>query len=154
MAGRKRTIDRKAQRADFDEDTEKAEEEEADDEEEEGDEDEEEGDEEADGEEPAEADADADDDSGGDDDDGDADDEDAPKKKKKKKKAVVAAPKKRATKKAVRQKAVWVVLDNSSKEVQRYPYVDKASAEKFVADKADDKKGYYIQMLKVPLDDK
>ncbi|HVK12563.1 MAG TPA: hypothetical protein VM597_27690 [Gemmataceae bacterium] len=156
MAGRRRTIDRKAQRTDYDEEgAPKAEDEEAEDEEEEEDEDEDEGEE---GEADADA-VDADDDSGDDDDDGgdDDDDEDAPKKKKKKvaKPKKAAAPKRaRATKKAVRQKAVWVVLDNSSKQVETFPYAEKAEAEKYVADRAEDKKGYYLQMMKVPLEDK
>ena len=155
MAGRRRTIDRKAQRTDFDEETpEKAEDEDAEDEEEE-DEDEEEG-EEAEGEAEAEV---AEDDDAGDDDDGgdDDDDEDAPKKKKKKvvKPKKAAAPKRaRATKKAVRQKAVWVVLDNASKKVEEFAYSEKSAAEKYVADRSEDKKGYYLQMVKVPLDDK
>ena len=159
MAGRRRTIDRKAQRTDFDEETPaKAEDDETEDDEEE-DEDDEEGDEaEGDG----EADAEAADDDGGDDDDDDGgdddDDEDAPKKKKKKKVVKpkkAAAPKRaRATKKAVRQKAVWVVLDNSSKQVETFAYAEKADAEKYVADRAEDKKGYYLQMMKVPLEDK
>ena len=148
MAGRKRTINRKEQRVDPEEETEKAEEEETDDEDEEGDEDEE-AEEGAEG----EAEAEADDDDGG---DGDDDDEDGPKKKKKKKVKVkkVAAPKKRATKKLPRQKAIWVVYDNSSKELDRFPYNEKAEAEKFLATKSVDKKGLYLQMIKVNLEEK
>jgi hypothetical protein len=152
MAGRKRTINRKEQRADYtEEETEKAEEEETEEEEEEG-EDEEEGEEEegeaeAAGEEAEEEDA------GGDDDD----DEDAPKKKKKKVKPKKApAPKRaRSTKKVVRQKAVWVIFDNSSKQIETFPFNQRNAAEKLLAEKAEDpKKGYYLQMIKVPLDEK
>ncbi len=92
-----------------------------------------------------------DDDDGGDDEDG------APKKKKPKAKKVVAAPKKKAAprKKAVkevRMKAVWVVLDNGSKKLKEFAYAHKADAEKFMAERAEEKKGtYYIQLVKEPL---
>ena len=88
---------------------------------------------------------------------GDEDDEEAPKKKKKKapKPKKAPAPKRtRAAKKAVRQKAIWVIYDNSSKEVETFPFSQKSAAEKFVAEKADDKKGYYLQMRKVPMEEK
>jgi hypothetical protein len=126
---------------------------------EEGDEDEEdeEGDEDgegAEGDTEAEGDADAggdDDDSGGDDDD----DDDAPKKKKAKKKAP-AKPKKATTKrvrapKEVRQKAVWVVFDNSSKEVGTFDYSKKHDAEKFLEKKIQEKEGkatFYMNLVK------
>jgi hypothetical protein len=155
MAGRRRTINRKEQRGDYEEEApEKAEAEETEEEEEEEEEDEEEGEEEAEGEaEAGEAEDEAEEDEGGDD-----DDEDAPKKKKKK----VAKPKKapapkraRSTKKVVRQKAVWVIYDNSSKQIETFPYNQRTAAEKFLAEKAEDtKKGYYLQMVKVPLDEK
>ena len=148
MAGRKRTINRKEQRADYEEETEKAEEEGLEEEEEEG-EDEEEGEEEE-----AEAEAEeADDDDGG----GDDDDEDAPKKKKKKPKPKKApAPKRaRSTKKVVRQKAVWVIFDNSSKQIETFPFNQRNAAEKLLVEKQEDpKKGYYLQMVKVPLEEK
>jgi hypothetical protein len=133
MAGRKRTINRKEQRGEYEEETEKAEEEETEDED--GDEDEEEGDEEAEGE---------------------ADDEDAPKKKKPKAKVKKApvAKRTRTTKKVVRQKAVWIVFDNSSKELERFAFSQKPAAEKFLAEKSEDKKGLYLQMIKVPLEEK
>ncbi len=144
MAGRKRTINRKEQRGDYEEETEKAEEEETEDEDEEG-EDEEEGDEESE----AEAEAEEEGDEEGDDDD------EAPKKKKKVKVKKPAAPKRaRSTKKVIRQKAMWIIYDNSSKELERFPYNDRSSAEKLLAEKAEDKKGYYLQMVKVPLDEK
>jgi cobalamin biosynthesis protein CobT len=151
MAGRRRTINRKEQRTDYEEEApEKAEEEEAEDEEEEG-EDEEEGEEEE-----AEAEA---EEEGGEEEEaaGDEDDEDAPKAKKKKPKPKKApAPKRaRSTKKVVRQKAVWVIYDNSSKQIETFPFNQRAAAEKLLAEKAEDpKKGYYLQMVKVPLEEK
>jgi hypothetical protein len=156
MAGRKRTINRKEQRGDFvEEETEKPEEEETEDEDEEGD-DEEGDDEEEAVEGEAEPEAEADDD--GDDDGGDDDDDDAPKKKKKKKvkpKKAPAPKRARAAKKAIRQKAVWVIYDNSSKQIETFPYSQRAAAEKLLAEKAEDsKKGYYLQKIKVPLDEK
>jgi len=90
----------------------------------------------------------------------DDDDEDAPKKKKKKKKVVkpkkVVAPKRsRSTKKVVRKKAVWVIFDNSSKQIETFPYSERTAAEKLLAEKAEDaKKGYYLQMIKVDLEEK
>jgi hypothetical protein len=146
MAGRKRTINRKEQRGEYEDETEKAEEEETEEEEEE--------EEDEEGEEEAEAEGEAEDE--GEEEAGDEDDEEAPKKKKKVAKVKkAAAPKRvRAAKKAVRQKAVWVIYDNSSKEVETFPFNQKGAAEKFLAEKADDKKGYYLQMRKVPLDEK
>ena len=91
------------------------------------------------------------------DDDDEGDDEDgAPKKKKPKAKKVVApkkkaAPRKKAVKE-VRMKAVWVVLDNGSKRLKEFAYAHKADAEKFMAERAEEKKGtYYIQLVKEPL---
>lgn len=92
----------------------------------------------------------ADDDDAGDDEDG------SPKKKKVK--AKVAAPKKKAAprKKAVKEvrtKAVWVVFDNGSKRLKEFAYPNKADAEKFMAERAEEKKGtYYIQLVKEPLE--
>ena len=92
------------------------------------------------------------DDEGGDDDD----DEDAPKKKKKvvKKKEVVkkAAPKRVRVPKEVRMKAIWVVLDNSSKRVGSFPFNQKKEAEQALAKKLEDKPGFYIQLIKEPLE--
>jgi hypothetical protein len=146
MAGRKRTINRKEQRADYEEETEKAEEEETEEEEEEGEDEDEEGEEE--GEAEAEE--------GEEEEGGDEDDEDAPKKKKKAKPKKAPAPKRtRSTKKVVRQKAVWVIFDNSSKQIETFPFNQRNAAEKLLAEKAEDtKKGYYLQMIKVPMDEK
>ena len=54
--------------------------------------------------------------------------------------------------KVQRMKAVWVVLDNSSKEVQTFPFSEKVEAEKLVVEKNTDKKGFYLQMKKVALE--
>ena len=55
----------------------------------------------------------------------------------------------------VRQKAVWVIYDNSSKQIETFPFNERAAAEKLLAEKAEDaKKGYYLQMVKVPLEEK
>lgn len=92
-----------------------------------------------------------------DDDDDGGDDEDGAPKKKKPKAKKVAAPKKKAAprKKAVkevRMKAVWVVLDNGSKRLKEFAYANKADAEKFMVERAEEKKGtYYIQLVKEPL---
>lgn len=89
------------------------------------------------------------------DDDG-GDDDEAPKKKKAKAKPK-AAPKKKAAprKKAVkevRMKAVWIVFDNASKRLKEFAYPNRADAEKFMAERAEEKKGtYYIQLIKEPL---
>lgn len=129
---RRRTIDRLGQRSEFDEEGEKRDDE---DETEDEEEDEEEKDAEAEADEEA------------------VDDEEevAPKPKKPKKKATT--PKRTRAAKVVRMKAVWVVFDNSSKQIETFPYNQKAEAERFLAEKNTDKKGYYLQMLKVKLDE-
>lgn len=103
-------------------------------------------------EEEEEAEEESGDDDGGDDEDG------APKKKKPKAKAKkAAAPKKKAAprKKAVkevRMKAVWIVFDNGSKRLKEFAYPNRADAEKFMAERSEEKKGtYYIQLVKEPL---
>src|SRR5262245_26161445 len=131
---RKRTIDRGGQRAEFDEDEEKVEEEEQD-EEEESDEDE---------------DAEAEDD----DEAGDDEEEEKPKPVKKPPKKKPAAPKRTRAAKVVRLRAIWVVFDNASKQIETFPYNQKSDAERFVVEKNTDKKGYYLQMVKVPLEEK
>ncbi len=95
-----------------------------------------------------------------DDDAGDDDDDDGPKKKKPKAKAKVkaatlpkkkAAPRKKAVKE-VRMKAVWVVFDNGSKRLKEFAYPNRADAEKFIVERAEEKKGtYFIQLVKEPL---
>lgn len=138
---------------------EKGEEEEVDDED--ADEDDEDEDGEEDGDEAA-ADPDAEGAAAPDDDEDDEDDEDEDgvKKKKKKKKVVkakkVAAPKKKRTKavKIVRQRATWVVFDNSSKRVGAFPYAQKAEAEALMAAKIEEKKTtFFIQLIKEPIEE-
>jgi len=93
-----------------------------------------------------------------DDDDGD-DDDDGPKKKKKKKVVKVkkaAAPKKKRVKavKIVRQRATWVVFDNSSKRVGAFPYSQKAEAEALMAAKIEEKKTtFFLQLIKEPIEE-
>lgn len=91
-------------------------------------------------------------------------DEEAPKKKAKKAKAPKKAPaaKKPATKrtraaKEVRRQAVWVVYDNSQKEVQVFPFNQKAEAEELLARKIQEKEGkatFYLNLVKKPLEEK
>jgi hypothetical protein len=82
---------------------------------------------------------------------GDDDGEAKPKPKPKKKKAP-AKPRTRAVK-VVRLRALWAVLDNSSKRVETFPYSKRAEAEAYVAEKTGDKKSYYIQLVKEPWED-
>jgi hypothetical protein len=132
---RKRTMNRKELRTDYDEAEAKPEDEEAEEAEEE----------EEEAEEEEEPDAEVDEDAG--------DEEEAPKPKKPKKKA--AAPKRTRTPKVVAMKAVWVVFDNSSKQIETFPYNEHTEALAFVEQKNTDKKGaVYLQMVKVPLEEK
>src|SRR5262249_36136157 len=123
---RKRTLNRKDYIGDFEEEETKKESEEAEDEDdaEEKDEDEE-----------AEGDAEPDDEGG--------DDEEAPKKpaKKppKKKKAATTTKRTRAPK-IVRMKAVWIVYDNASKQIETFPFNQRAEADAFLEQKNTDKK--------------
>jgi hypothetical protein len=109
-------------------------------------------------EEEAEEEADAEPDAEGDSDDGDGE---SPKKKKPaKKKAAKKAPaaKKPATKrsraaKEVRRRAVWVVYDNASKEIETFPFNQKAEAEALLAKKIEEKKGtFYLNLVKEPIE--
>jgi hypothetical protein len=91
-------------------------------------------------------------------DEGEGDDEDGGKKKKKKAVKKKAAPKvkKPATKrvraqKEIRQRAFWVVFDNSSKEVGSFPFNEKKEAEKLLEKKVIEKEGkstFYINLVK------
>jgi hypothetical protein len=86
------------------------------------------------------------------------DDEEGGKKKKapKKKAAKKPAAKKPATKrsraaKEVRRRAVWVVFDNASKEVDEFPFNQKADAEALLARKIQEKEGkatFYLNLVK------
>jgi hypothetical protein len=88
------------------------------------------------------------------------DEEAKPKKKKAaaKKKAPAAkkpAAKRTRTAKEVRMKATWVVFDNGSKVVDKFPFKDKAEAEALLAKKIAEKEGkavFYINLVKEPLE--
>lgn len=136
---RKRTLNRMEFRGDFDgEETEAAKGEEEETEEEDEAEDEEEGD--------AEVDAEADEEP--------SDEEEAPKPVKKPKKKAPAAPKRTRAPKVVRMKAVWIVFDNSSKQIETFPFNQRKEAEALMEEKNTDKKGFYVQLIKVPFDEK
>ncbi|MFO0937246.1 MAG: hypothetical protein U0798_12110 [Gemmataceae bacterium] len=49
-------------------------------------------------------------------------------------------------------KAVWVVLHNLSKRVGTFPFNQKKEAEQALAKKLEDKPGFYIQLVKEPLE--
>jgi len=99
-----------------------------------------------------EADADADAEAEGDDEEG------GKKKKPAKKKAAAKKPaaKKPAAKrsraaKEVRRRAVWVVYDNASKEVDEFPFNQKEEAEALLARKIQEKEGkatFYLNLVK------
>jgi hypothetical protein len=89
-----------------------------------------------------------------------ADEEAKPKKKKAaaKKKAPAAkkpAAKRTRTVKEVRMRATWVVFDNGSKVVEKFPYNQKADAEALLARKIQEKEGkavFYLNLVKEPLE--
>jgi hypothetical protein len=91
---------------------------------------------------------------------GDGDEEAKPKKKKaaaKKKAPAVKKPavKRTRTAKEVRMRATWVVFDNGSKVVDKFPFKDKAEAEALLAKKIAEKEGkavFYINLVKEPLE--
>ncbi len=93
-------------------------------------------------------------------DEGDEDAKPKPKKKKaaaKKKTPTVKKPavKRTRTAKEVRMKATWVVFDNGSKVVDRFPFKEKAEAEALLARKIQEKEGkavFYINLVKEPLE--
>lgn len=90
----------------------------------------------------------------------DGDDEDGKAKKKKVAKKAAkkpAAPKakktttKRRAAKEVRRRAVWVVFDNAQKEVEEFPYNQKAEAEALLSRKLQEKEGkatFYLNLVK------
>ena len=99
-------------------------------------------------------------------DEGDGDDEEGGTKKKKKKPAAKkkkAAPKvkKPATKrirtqKEIRQRAFWVVFDNTSKEVGAFSFNEKSEAEKLLEKKIQEKEGkatFYLNLVKREIKD-
>jgi hypothetical protein len=94
-------------------------------------------------------------------DEGDGDEDAKPKKKKKapakKKAAAVKKPaaKRTRTAKEVRMKALWIVFDNGSKVVEKFPFNQKADAEALLARKIAEKEGkavFYINLVKEPLE--
>ncbi len=93
-------------------------------------------------------------------DEGDGDEEAKPKKKKAavKKKAPAAkkpAAKRTRTAKEVRMKALWIVFDNGSKVVEKFPFNQKADAEALLARKIQEKEGkavFYLNLVKEPLE--
>jgi len=92
-------------------------------------------------------------------DEGEGGDDEGGKKKKKKiavKKKAAPMVKKAATKrvrtaKEVRQRAVWVVFDNSSKEIGAFNFNQKKEAESFLEKKIQEKEGkstFYMNLVK------
>jgi hypothetical protein len=122
IMGRKRTMNYREMRADFDEDEERTEEEEGD-EEDDDDDDEEEGEEEpaAEGAEPAEE-----------GEEGEDGEEPAPKKKKAKAKPK-PKPKRTRVAKVIRMRVLWGVFNNSHQMVASYDYPKKDEAEAHAA---------------------
>ena len=92
------------------------------------------------------------------DDEGGDDDDEKPKKAKAKPKKAKApakpkAPSKRTrTPKEVRMKAVWVVFDNAGKRVDTFPFPQKSDAEELLSKKLEEKKTFYLQLVKEPLE--
>jgi len=138
---RRRTLNHKELRADYEAaERRKQEGEEAEDEEldEDEDEDEEEASDEGEGE-------------GGD------EDEEAPAKKPAKKKAAPKEPKPKRvrTPKVVRQKVVWAVFNNSNQRVASFDYPKKKEAEDHAAKlSADKKQTFFVQPVKEPMEEK
>src|SRR5262249_25132457 len=139
--GRRRTLDRRAMRTDFDEGEERQQDEEEKEEEEEGDEEESEseGDEESEGE--------------GDEEEAEA--EVKPKKKKKVAKAKAPAKPRSRAAKQVRMKMVWGVFNNSNQQVETFAFPEKSEAEAAAERLSADKKAtFFIQLVKKPLEEK
>jgi cobalamin biosynthesis protein CobT len=143
--GRRRTLDRKALRTDFEEGEERPQDEEEQDEEEEDSEEEEserEGDEEAEGE------------SEGEDEEGEVKPK-AKAKAKPKKKAVKAPTKRSRAAKHVRMKVVWGVFNNSNQQVETFAFPEKAEADAAAVRLGTDKKAtFFVQLVKKPLEEK
>ena len=88
----------------------------------------------------------------------DAAEDDAAVAKPKKKKAATkkapgeAKPRKTKTKAIERKRVVWVVYDNSHKEIARFPYTQRKEAdEKAEQMKTDMKQTYFVQPVKEPI---
>jgi hypothetical protein len=96
-----------------------------------------------------------------DEEEGEAGDEDeeapAPAKKPAKKKAAPKEPKPKRvrTPKVVRQKVVWVVFNNSNQKVASYDYPRKKEAEEHAAKLSAEKKStFFVQPVKENMEDK
>ena len=140
---RKRTMNYRELRADFDEDEERTDDEEGD--EDEDDDDDEEGDEE---EEAPASDAEA----GEEGEDGD--DEDAPPKKKKVKAKAKPKPKRTREAKVTRMRVVWGVFNNSNQKVATYDYPQKGDAEAHAQRLTEDKKStHFVQSMKEAIEE-
>ncbi len=83
--------------------------------------------------------------------------EEAPAKKPAKKKAPPKEPKPKRvrTPKVVRQKVVWVVFNNSNQKVASFDYPKKKEAEDHAAKlSADKKQTFFVQPVKEPMEEK
>ena len=139
---RKRTMNYREMRADFDEDEDRRSDEEGEDDEGED----EDGDEEED-EEAAEADA------GEEGEDGE--DEESPAKKKKAKAKPKPKPKRTRVAKVTRMRVLWGVFNNSHQIVASYDYPKKEEAEAHAARlMADKKTTHFVQPVKEPIEEK
>ena len=95
--------------------------------------------------------------SGEDEGEGGDEDEEAPPKKPVKKKAAPKEPKPKRvrTPKVVRQKVVWVVFNNSNQKVASFDYPKKKEAEDHAAKlSADKKQTFFVQPVKEPMEEK
>jgi hypothetical protein len=84
-------------------------------------------------------------------------DEEAPAKKPAKKKAAPKEPKPKRvrTPKVVRQKVVWVVFNNSNQKVASFDYPKKKEAEEHAAKlSADKKQTFFVQPVKENMEEK
>jgi hypothetical protein len=154
MARSRRTLDRRALRAD----NEAAERRKSDDDTDETEDEEESEDEESEDEESDELSEESDE---GEEGEGDGDDEEAPKPKPKPKKKAPAKPKatksRTRTPKVTRMKVVWGVFNNSHQVVEEFDYPRKREAEEMVARLTADKKSghpFFLQPVKKPLEPK
>ena len=85
-------------------------------------------------------------------------DEEGAKKKPVKKKAAAKKPaaKRVRAQKEIRQRAYWIVYDNASKEVEAFPFNQKADAEALLARKLLEKEGkatFYLNLVKREIKD-
>jgi hypothetical protein len=134
---RRRTMNYREMRADFDEDEERR------GDEEEGDEEEDDDDEEEEGEAEAEPGAEAEEG------EEEGDEEEAPVKKKKKPKP---KPKRTRTVKTTRMRVIWGVFNNSHQMVASFEYPKKGEAESHAAKLMADKKStHFVQPIKEPI---